>query len=1006
MEGNSRSISVNEEIKVSKLKVKAGTMLYDGRIILIYESMHQKDDEPKQKKLKSTEVGIVKKILVKEGDIVAAGSIIAELEKKCSHPTVIKDLCAECGADLQKENAKEGGQVSTASVSMVHMVPELKVDQEHAQILGKADMNRLLEQKKLVLLVDLDQTLIHTTNDNIPNNIKDVYHFQLYGPQSTWYHTRLRPGTHEFLKTVSEKYELHICTFGSRRYAHTITRFLDPDGKLFSHRILSRDECFDPNSKTANLKALFPCGEQMVCIIDDREDVWDHASNLIHVKPYHFFQHTGDIHAPPGLTKCENDDEKQGYDFSQLNENQTNDAEKSDTDEKAGDPEENKTENGEEGVKSSDDVVDHPVNQNQNGESTVDDKSTGDLDKQNDEAPITDVEMKDLDSESDKPLVMDVSPDEPVLNSDKLVNSDGLAHEANSKLDTASITDTVLPNDENIESAEIQPTEVVMENKEDSKPDKTMDTETVLESNETAETEVILENKNPTSDEIPVIDVVETTEESKPDETPVSENALETPEESKPDETPVSENALETPEESKPDETPASENALESNENSKPDESTVGNSTPTEPATEITPPEETPNVPEPGEPIPEKDSTDAPDLSNKPPEPSSKPPFEPAPEGVQVPATIPKPLLDEHGFVIIEETDDYLLYLEEILKTIHAEFFKRLEATSIIPDLKELIPEVRAKVLEGVSIVFSGIISNKVQLEKSSAYKIARSLGAKVTQNIENSTTHLVALRSGTAKVHAAYRRRNLKLVTPEWLWTCAERWEKVDERMFPLRNAVFNNESRKPPDHCRSPEHPEPLPYQITNNVNSNQAAGFMYSFNPLMSLSSEDIESMAGEVEDIFKESDGEADGADDAFRSDDEDDSNDATQVNAGRKRKMENESSSSSQEEDESRFEKFSKIRKRKRRKQVEDDFDFDKTLDDDEDGEDDEDEKEGEDSDDDDDDTISTRFRRGEKLPSDLDIDYNTEEGTEEERESDGEWNVMGAALEREFLEGE
>jgi len=38
--------------------------------------------------------------------------------------------------------------------------------------LGKADEKRLLGDKKLVLLVDLDQTLIHTTNDNIPNNIK------------------------------------------------------------------------------------------------------------------------------------------------------------------------------------------------------------------------------------------------------------------------------------------------------------------------------------------------------------------------------------------------------------------------------------------------------------------------------------------------------------------------------------------------------------------------------------------------------------------------------------------------------------------------------------------------------------------------------------------------------------------------------------------------------------------------------------------------------------------
>ena len=38
----------------------------------------------------------------------------------------------------------------------------------------------------------------------------------------------------------------------------------------------------------------------MVCIIDDREDVWNFAPNLVHVKPYSFFKNTGDINAPPG----------------------------------------------------------------------------------------------------------------------------------------------------------------------------------------------------------------------------------------------------------------------------------------------------------------------------------------------------------------------------------------------------------------------------------------------------------------------------------------------------------------------------------------------------------------------------------------------------------------------------------------------------------------------------------------------------------------------------------
>lgn len=229
----------------------------------------------------------------------------------CSHTTVIKDMCANCGADLRQN---ENGNPSEASVPMVHSVPELKVTQQLAQELGQADTERLLKDKKLVLLVDLDQTLIHTTNDNVPNNLKDVYHFQLYGPNSPWYHTRLRPGTPHFLSRMAPFFELHICTFGARNYAHMIATFLDENGKYFSHRILSRDECFNATSKTDNLKALFPCGDSMVCIIDDREDVWNMAANLIQVKPYHFFQHTGDINAPPGLDKHELDGK--GLDFN------------------------------------------------------------------------------------------------------------------------------------------------------------------------------------------------------------------------------------------------------------------------------------------------------------------------------------------------------------------------------------------------------------------------------------------------------------------------------------------------------------------------------------------------------------------------------------------------------------------------------------------------------------------------------------------------------------------
>lgn len=120
------------------------------------------------------------------------------------------DMCADCGADLRNEDAPRDS-VAVASIPMVHSIPELKVNAEvsifftcmltcmftslnlchkclsqvqflqccflnfqQAQILGKADEQRLLASKKLVLLVDLDQTLIHTTNDNIPPNLKVI----------------------------------------------------------------------------------------------------------------------------------------------------------------------------------------------------------------------------------------------------------------------------------------------------------------------------------------------------------------------------------------------------------------------------------------------------------------------------------------------------------------------------------------------------------------------------------------------------------------------------------------------------------------------------------------------------------------------------------------------------------------------------------------------------------------------------------------------------------------
>lgn len=80
-------------------------------------------------------------------------------------------------AFTEKQTISDVTQIMTSKImitTVTNTVPYifffflLKVAEE----LGKEDITNLLAQRRLVLLVDLDQTLIHTTNDNIPPNLK------------------------------------------------------------------------------------------------------------------------------------------------------------------------------------------------------------------------------------------------------------------------------------------------------------------------------------------------------------------------------------------------------------------------------------------------------------------------------------------------------------------------------------------------------------------------------------------------------------------------------------------------------------------------------------------------------------------------------------------------------------------------------------------------------------------------------------------------------------------
>ncbi|KAG7284267.1 hypothetical protein NEMBOFW57_010631 [Staphylotrichum longicolle] len=252
--------------------------------------------------------------LIREGDHIVADKGVLEVKEECSHEIQFQGLCGMCGKDMTEVNwAAETRDTARAPISMVHDQTNLLVSATQAQRTEQELQRRLLQSRKLSLVVDLDQTIIQACIDPTvgewqrdptnPNHesVKSIKSFQLDdGPSDLArrcsYYIKTRPGLEGFLQRISEMYELHVYTMGTRAYAQNVARVVDPDKKLFGNRVISRDE--NGNIFAKDLQRLFPVSTHMVAIIDDRSDVWPrNRPNLIKVSPYEFFKGIGDINS-------------------------------------------------------------------------------------------------------------------------------------------------------------------------------------------------------------------------------------------------------------------------------------------------------------------------------------------------------------------------------------------------------------------------------------------------------------------------------------------------------------------------------------------------------------------------------------------------------------------------------------------------------------------------------------------------------------------------------------
>jgi RNA polymerase II subunit A-like phosphatase len=170
---------------------------------------------------------------------------------KCLHPTVIEGLCAVCGKSMELPTSNNGayspekidGSVNMSRVTVAGLT--VAISESEGQRMAEEDAERLRSQRKLSLVLDLDHTLVHATNDvraqqylhreDVRSLVLPIITVSGNGQEQTmpknnlWiqqHFVKLRPHVKEFLEMALSLYEVGVYTAGTREYAEQITMML------------------------------------------------------------------------------------------------------------------------------------------------------------------------------------------------------------------------------------------------------------------------------------------------------------------------------------------------------------------------------------------------------------------------------------------------------------------------------------------------------------------------------------------------------------------------------------------------------------------------------------------------------------------------------------------------------------------------------------------------------------------------------------------------------------
>ena len=151
--------------------------------------------------------------------------------------------------DSSKNNNGNYDNYTSNALKLISLIPQTllkKIPEKVKNISNRINFDSIKNSNKKVLILDLDETLIHSDIDRLLDQKKTKYDVILNIDSDEEKNIELpillRPGLFEFLDYASEKFDLVVFTASEKFYADPIIDYIEKNKKYFKMR-LYREHC-------------------------------------------------------------------------------------------------------------------------------------------------------------------------------------------------------------------------------------------------------------------------------------------------------------------------------------------------------------------------------------------------------------------------------------------------------------------------------------------------------------------------------------------------------------------------------------------------------------------------------------------------------------------------------------------------------------------------------------------------------------------------------------------